>query len=113
MERILSFYDRSVRERALKILLWTTNSFRPLSRAELLEALAVEPGMSSLTEFVKLFDDDGFSTECADLIVERDGYYQLIHSSLKDYLEGLATMEIHTLKAFAEMQAHAQETLCT
>jgi hypothetical protein len=67
--------------------------------------------MTELSEDDRLIDDDGFTTNCADLIVETDGYYRLIHSSLKDYLEGTPKTGTDILKTFAELQAQAQEIL--
>lgn len=77
----------SIRNLALKILLWITNARRPLQRAELLEVLAVEPGMTSLTEEDRIFNDNKFSHHCSDLIVlDSNEDYHLLHSSLKDFL---------------------------
>ena len=75
MARILRQPSRAARERAFNLLLWTTNALRPLSREEMMEALAVESDTTELDEEARLVSDDGFITECADLIVLRDGYY--------------------------------------
>jgi ankyrin repeat protein len=111
MARILRQPSRAARERALNLLLWTTNALRPLSREEMMEALAVESDMIELDEEARLVSDDGFITECADLIVLRDGYYQLLHTSLKDYLEATPELASPPLKTYASMQARAQEIL--
>ena len=111
MTRILRQPSRAARERALNLLLWTTNALRPLSREEMMEVLAVEPDMIELDEETRLVGDDGFITECADLIVLQDGYYQLLHTSLKDYLETTPESASPPLKTYASMQVRAQEIL--
>jgi ankyrin repeat protein len=111
MARILRQPSRAARERGLNLLLWTTNALRPLSREEMMEALAVESDMTELDEEARLVSDDGFITECVDLIVLRDGYYQLLHTSLKDYLEATSESTSPQLKTYASMQARAQEIL--
>lgn len=58
----------NIRDFALKILLWITNAMRPLRRDELLEALAVEPGMTELYDDDRILYDD-FCEICQDLIV--------------------------------------------
>jgi hypothetical protein len=77
----------------------------------MMEALAVESDMTELDEEARLVSDDGFITECVDLIVLRDGYYQLLHTSLKDYLEATSESTSPQLKTYASMQARAQEIL--
>ena len=62
------------------------NAHRSPSKLELLEALAIKPGRTGLSATQRLPRDFPLSTECFDLIVEVDGYYQLIHASLKDFL---------------------------
>ena len=99
------------RERALNLLLWTTNAFRPLSREEMMEALAMEPGIAELDDETRIVSDDGFVNECADLIVLRDGYYHLLHISLKDYLEATPGSASPHLKSYAVMQSRAHEIL--
>ena len=78
--------SRFVRDRALKALLWVTNSYRRLSKAELLDALSTKPGRKQLKANQRLSRDLPLATECADLLVEIDGSYQLIHASLREFL---------------------------
>jgi ankyrin repeat protein len=108
MQRILE-QRKPVKDRALRALLWTSNAMRPLSRNEILEALALGPQMTELDDEGRLSDDDGLAAECADLIILKDGHYQLLHSSLKDYLDGIASLS-HvpiTLGEFPEMHLKA------
>ncbi|KAL7951461.1 putative Pfs NACHT and ankyrin domain-containing protein [Trichoderma barbatum] len=74
------------RDRALRALLWVANAYRSLSKVELLEVLSTKPGQSGLNARQRLSLDLPLSTECFDLIVDVDGYYQLMHASLKDFL---------------------------
>jgi len=111
MRKILE-KEESVRTLALRILLWVTNSKRPLSRNELLEALAIEPGMRELSKEDKIPDDDDFATDCADLIViDNDRCYQLLHSSLKDYLTASPIAKFHVPAEYRIMQTNSEKTL--
>jgi len=82
---------------------------RPLSRNEILEALSLDPQMTELDDECKLSDNDGLAAESADLIILKDGHYQLLHSSLQDYLDGISSLS-HvpiTLGEFPEMHLEA------
>ncbi len=111
MERIFR-QGHAVRERAFNLLLWTANAQRQLSRAEMMEILAIEPGMTDLDEDTRLIDDHGFVTECADLIVlSREGYYELLHISLQEYLQSTTKTTNQStspaIKHYTEMQRRA------
>ncbi|OHF02266.1 hypothetical protein CORC01_02546 [Colletotrichum orchidophilum] len=96
-----------VKDRALMALLWITNSRRPLSKAELLEALSLKlerPGMSSSQ---RLSNDYSICRQCADLIDESGGFYYLIHGSLEDYL----TSESTDLSDYSALQSRAHDIL--
>ena len=110
MERIFR-QSRAVRERAFNLLLWISNAERLLSWEEMMEALAVKPGMADLDEETRLVNDDGFIGECADLIVLRHGRYQLLHTSLREYLHSTATTNKSTppsVMCYAEMQRRSR-----
>jgi ankyrin repeat protein len=111
LRRILDQKDEFSRERALKILLWVTNAKRALSKEELAEALAIEPGMSDLDEDDVVQGDDGITAECGDLIVLRDGNYHLLHSSLQDYLSNLPPHLSDDLGDYRVMQTNADRVL--
>lgn len=85
MERVLK-QPESVKIRALRTILWTTNAKRPLSRHELREVLSIEPNSGDWDDTWRFEHDKGLLAECGDLVVLVDDHYQLIHSSLKDYL---------------------------
>jgi ankyrin repeat protein len=110
MKRILE-QDTSVSTRALKILLWTMNAKRALAQRELLEALAIQPGITELDDEDIIHDDIGFAAECGDLVVLSNGYYHLLHSSLKDYLEKLPTSGSNLLEEYGLMQKDAARIL--
>ena len=112
MERILKEKSESVRTVALRILLWIANAMRPLSRDELVQALAVEPGMKELERDDIINDDDNFARDCADLIVlNNTGYYSLLHSSLKDYLCSTPTAQFRVPEDYRVLQADANKIL--
>ncbi|KAK1472191.1 hypothetical protein CABS01_04834 [Colletotrichum abscissum] len=74
------------RERALMALLWITNSRRPLSKMELLEALSLKLKRNGIKSSQRLKSDYQICRQCEDLINETGGFYYLIHGSLEDYL---------------------------
>jgi ankyrin repeat protein len=111
LQRIFDQKSEFSRERALKILLWVTNAKRALSKEELAEALAIEPGMSDLDEGNIIEGDDGITVECGDLIVLRDGNYHLLHSSLQDYLSNMPPGSSDHLNDYRVMQANADRIL--
>ncbi|KAL0944581.1 uncharacterized protein CTRU02_202468 [Colletotrichum truncatum] len=107
IKKILNHSSRFVRDRALRALLWVTNSYRPLTKIELLEALSIKPGRRGLNQCQRLPRDISLSTECADLISEVNGRYQLRHASLKDFLSS----QLPTLLAFGALQLEAHTIL--
>jgi hypothetical protein len=111
LRRIIDNKDEFSRDRALKILLWVTNAKRALSKEELAEALAIEPGISDLDEGNIVQGDDGITAECGDLIVLRDGNYHLLHSSLHDYLSNLSNLSSEHLADYRTMQTNAHRIL--
>ncbi|KAF6839673.1 hypothetical protein CMUS01_04180 [Colletotrichum musicola] len=105
IKKILEHNNPNVRERAQKALLWVTNSFRPLSKDELYEALAVKPGRKRLNKSQRLLRNVSLSTECTDLISEVNGLHQLRHASLKDFLSSELPMPMQY--GALQRQAHA------
>ncbi|KAF4874999.1 Vegetative incompatibility protein HET-E-1 [Colletotrichum siamense] len=101
--KIMSHPSRFVRDRALRALLWVTNSYRSLSKAELLEALSIKPGRMGINQSQRLPQGISISTECADLINEINGVYQLRHASLKDFLSS----QLPTLLSYGALQQQA------
>ncbi|KAF6803456.1 hypothetical protein CSOJ01_10873 [Colletotrichum sojae] len=94
-------------DRALKALLWIANTYTSLSKAELLEALSVKPGSRGISNNPKPLRSLSICTECADLLVEMDGKYQLLHASLRDFIIG----QQHTIPAYTALQQNAQGIL--
>jgi len=114
LRRVIAQEDEFVRARALKILLWTANAKRALSREELKEALAIEPDMTDLDQAAgnKIETDDGFAAECGDLVYLADDQYHLLHSSLKDYLvKKLPASKPCLLDEYISMQKDAARIL--
>jgi hypothetical protein len=109
--------EEKVRKLMLRTLVLITNAKRPLHRDELLEALVIEPGMKGLEQDDRILSgdgdiDDNFASDCADLIIlDSNGYYQLLHSSLKDYLCSPPTASFDVPMEYRAMQANAEKTL--
>ncbi|KLU90144.1 hypothetical protein MAPG_09110 [Magnaporthiopsis poae ATCC 64411] len=111
LERIILQSESSC-SLGLKALLWVANSIRRLSRRELHEALVVEEGMDEVTESDRLDEDCSMVEQCADLLILRDNSYELVHSSLGDYLRSLVqAKEVESLRAFVELQARAHSIM--
>ncbi|KAF9881637.1 hypothetical protein CkaCkLH20_00783 [Colletotrichum karsti] len=103
IRKVLNHPSRFVRDRALRALMWVTNSYRSLSKLELLEALAMKSQGKGLNRCQRLPRDFSISTECADLINEDHGFYRLRHASLRDFL----LSELPILQAYGSLQQEA------
>ncbi|KAJ7266774.1 ankyrin repeat domain-containing protein [Mycena rebaudengoi] len=81
--------DRNI---AKRVLVWIANAKRPLSVAELLEAIAIEPGTKTLDRD-GLLDPDIFFSVCAGLVVlnHADGSVRFIHYTTQDYMDHVQT----------------------
>lgn len=100
----------SIRGLALKALLWTANSKKPLTESQLLEALVIEPGMTSIDDDEKV-DGTQLTTDCEDLLVLRDGRYTLIHTSLGEFLRSVPNSGFEGLEVYSELQTQASRIL--
>ncbi|KAK1522112.1 uncharacterized protein CCOS01_09824 [Colletotrichum costaricense] len=107
LKKILDHRSSHVRDRALRALLWVKNAYRPLSKLELLEALSVKPGRKDIKQRGRLSSDLALATECADLITEVNGFYQLRHASLEDFLSS----QLPSLLTYGPLQSQANEIL--
>ncbi|KAJ6563412.1 ankyrin repeat-containing domain protein [Mycena vulgaris] len=87
MERI-NHQSTDDRQLALLVLTWVANAVRPLSVADLREALAVEPGTTTL-DVDNLLDVDILLSVCTGLITveEIKSAVRLIHYSTQDYFD--------------------------
>lgn len=110
LKRIIAA-EPSIKDLALKAILWTTNSKKPLSKTQLLEVLAVEEGMSSIGDDEKLDDEIPLTKDCADLLVFKDGQYMLLHPSLGDFLRGLCDESVEGLGDYRDLQINAPRIL--
>ncbi|KAJ7266737.1 hypothetical protein C8J57DRAFT_376911 [Mycena rebaudengoi] len=77
---------------AKRVLIWIANTKRPLSVAELQEAIAIEPGTKTLDQD-GLLDPDILLSVCAGLVVinHADGTVRFIHYTTQDYMDGVQT----------------------
>ncbi|KAJ7278295.1 ankyrin repeat domain-containing protein [Mycena rebaudengoi] len=91
MDRIESQSEED-RNIAKRILIWIANAKRPLSVAELREAIAIERGTKTLDQD-GLLDPDIFLSVCAGLVVinHADGSVRFIHYTTQDYMDRLQT----------------------
>lgn len=110
LKRILN-NDEPARGLALRALLWITNSKKPLTKPQLLEVLALEKGMSSMDDDERLDPDIPLTTDCADLLVLKDGHYMLLHASLGDFLRSLSETPVQGLADYRDLQVQAPRRL--
>ncbi|KAJ7250216.1 hypothetical protein C8J57DRAFT_1667758 [Mycena rebaudengoi] len=84
--------DRNIAQR---IFIWIANAKRPLSVAELREAIAIEPGTKTLDRD-GLLDPDIFLSVCAGLVVINlaDGTVRFIHYTTQDYMDCVQTSKV-------------------
>lgn len=102
--------ESSIRDLALKALLWAANSKKPLSESQLLEALVIEPGMSSINDEDKV-DGTHLRTDCEDLLHLQDGHYALQHSSLGEFLRTITATDRGDLRIYGELQDQASKII--
>lgn len=110
LKRIL-IKEEPARGLALRALLWIANSKKPLNKPQLLEVLALEEGMSSIDDDERLDPDIPLTTDCADLLVLRDGQYTLLHASLGDFLRSLSEEPVEGLDGYRHLQVRAHQLL--
>lgn len=110
LKRILN-NEEPARGLALRALLWITNSKKPLTKPQLLEVLALEKGMSSMDDDERLDPDIPLTTDCADLLVLKDGHYTLLHASLGDFLRSLSNEPVEGLAGYRDLQVRAPQIL--
>lgn len=110
LKRILN-NEEPARGLALRALLWVTNSKKPLTKPQLLEVLALEKGMSSMDDDERLDPDIPLTTDCADLLVLKDGHYTLLHASLGDFLRSLSKKPFEGLAGYRDLQVQAPKLL--
>ncbi|KAJ5597420.1 hypothetical protein N7537_007504 [Penicillium hordei] len=87
IERILS-QDAEDAKLAREILSWVVCAVRPLTVSELQQALAVEPGKTSLDEEA-VIDQDILISVCAGLLEleEEKGTVRLVHKTAQEYID--------------------------
>lgn len=110
LKRILN-NEEPARGLALRALLWITNCKKPLTKPQLLEVLALEEGMSSMDDDERLDPDIPLTTDCADLLVLKDGHYTLLHASLGDFLRSLSETPVEGLDGYRDLQVQAPQLL--
>ncbi|KAJ7434978.1 hypothetical protein FB451DRAFT_1379598 [Mycena latifolia] len=82
------------RQLGLLALTWVANAKRPLSVEELREAMAIEPGSTSL-DIDNLLDIDIILSVCAGMIIvdKTICVVRLIHYTAQDYLDGIQPLQ--------------------
>ncbi|KAJ7444186.1 ankyrin repeat domain-containing protein [Mycena latifolia] len=93
MERI-NHQTEDDRQLGMLALTWVANAKRPLSAAELREALAIEPE-STFLDMDNLLDTDIILSACAGLIIvdEAVSVVRLIHYTTQDYLDSIQSKQ--------------------
>lgn len=102
--------EASIRDLALKALLWVANSKKPLSESQLLEVLVIEPGMTWIDDEDKV-DGNHLRTDCEDLLHLQDGHYTLQHSSLGEFLRTITVTDCGDLQSYGALQDQASRII--
>ncbi|KAK8073212.1 hypothetical protein PG994_004111 [Apiospora phragmitis] len=85
LQRVLS-QPKSRRDLALKALLWVATALKPLGKNVLVHTLSFEPGMEWM-DSDDMVDENVILSSCADLLVEKEDRYELLHFSLAEFLK--------------------------
>lgn len=102
--------EASIRDLALKALLWAANSKKPLSESQLLEVLVIEPGMTWIHDEDKV-DGTQLRTDCEDLLHFQNGHYTLQHSSLGEFLRTITVTDGGDLQSYGRLQDQASRII--
>ncbi|KAF3104373.1 hypothetical protein TWF102_003015 [Orbilia oligospora] len=90
MESIQGYGDRGLTEMAFQVLSWIICASRPLTKAELQYAIAVEhPDEASEVDIANLPDVDDLVSNCRGLVTidEQSNIIRLIHYTVQEYFE--------------------------
>ncbi|TGJ72390.1 hypothetical protein EYR41_004289 [Orbilia oligospora] len=90
MESIQGYGDRGLTEMAFQVLSWIICASRPLTKAELQYAIAVEhPDEASEVDIANLSDVDDLVSNCRGLVTidEQSNIIRLIHYTVQEYFE--------------------------
>ncbi|KAF3293548.1 hypothetical protein TWF132_004516 [Orbilia oligospora] len=90
MESIQGYGDRGLTEMAFQVLSWIICASRPLTKAELQYAIAVEhPDEASEVDMANLSDVDDLVSNCRGLVTidEQSNIIRLIHYTVQEYFE--------------------------
>ena len=117
-----SIYDRILlgiyrqaeysRTTAFLVLLWIMFSGRPLTRVEMLDAVADYSEARKLKEASKYDKAEHLVAICANLVfIDRDGCFRLCHESVRNYLDKFPPEPAHPLSEFKKQKQNAHQRL--
>jgi len=96
---------------AFQVLLWVMFAWRPLSRTEMLDAVADYADAKKLRDATKYDKAEHLVAICANLVfIDRDGCFRLCHESVRNYLEK-PRLDPHPLSDFQKQKQHAHQRL--
>jgi hypothetical protein len=101
-DRILKQIDESDHEHVIRILKWLVGSERPMTLAELAEAIAIDPTKDQFDLSDRFMDPDEVLELCGSLIsVRHDRKVVLAHFSVQEYLLSNQLKQSRELAKFA------------
>ncbi|KAJ6789895.1 hypothetical protein PWT90_03409 [Aphanocladium album] len=111
LQGICSQVDYS-RRTAFLVLLWVMFAWRPLSGAEMLDAVADYSESRKLNDATRYDKAEHLVAICANLVfIDKDGYFRLCHESVRNHLEKLETEQTDPLSQFQKQKQNVQQHL--
>ncbi|KAK1754050.1 ankyrin repeat-containing domain protein [Echria macrotheca] len=117
-----SMYDRILegicnqveysRTTAFSVLLWVMYAWRPMTRTEMLDAVADYSEATKLEDATRHEKAEHLVSICANLVfIDKEGSFRLCHESVRSHLEKLAPEPNHPLSEFLKRKENIHQRL--
>lgn len=104
--------DEDVRSTAFLVLIWVTHACRPLTRSEMLEAVADYSEAMTVGEADKQSNAEDLVAICANLVfIDKDGCFRLCHESVRAYLDEVAVKTTGPMAEYQQQKHNAQRRI--
>src|SRR5262249_20734624 len=104
--------EEDVRSIAFLVLIWVTHARRPLTRSEMLEAVADYSEATTVGEADKQSKAGALVAICAKLVfIDKDGCFRLCHESVRAYLDEVSIKTTGPLVEYQQQKHNAQQRI--
>jgi hypothetical protein len=104
--------NKDIRSTVFLVLLWVMHAWRPLSRVEMLYAVADYSEATTLKDASKYDKAEHLVAMCANLVfIDKDGRFLLCHESVRSHLEKVTPDATQPLSEFHQQILNAQQRL--